>query len=46
MFGVGSLISPIMVYYVELDTFTVLGFVNVVAVFGYWRLKVPIIEKK
>jgi hypothetical protein len=42
MFGVGSLIAPIMVYWMQLYTFTILGAINVLAIIGYWKLKIPI----
>lgn len=45
MFGVGSLIAPIMVYSMGLHTFTILGTVNLIAVIGYYWLKVPIVNK-
>jgi hypothetical protein len=41
VFGIGCLLAPFLVYFTELNTFTLLGVINVVSIIGYWKLRTP-----
>jgi MFS family permease len=41
MFGVGSLTSPIIAYFCELNTFMFFAMMNIIMVFGYYNLESP-----
>ena len=41
VFGFGCLLAPILIYFTELNAFTLLGVINIVSIVGYWKLKTP-----